>query len=42
MYDQEYRVIRRAKNEWEDNYLDVSEALSLWRMGYGYLPELGN
>ena len=28
VYEQEYRVIRRAKNEWEDNYLDVSDALS--------------
>ncbi len=27
-YEQEYRVIRRAKKEWDDNYLDVSEALS--------------
>ena len=27
-YEQEYRVIRRAKKVWNDNYLDVSEALS--------------
>lgn len=27
-YEQEFRVIRRTRNEWDDNYLDVSEALS--------------
>lgn len=27
-HEQEYRVIRRAKHEWDDEYLDVSEALS--------------
>lgn len=27
-YEQEYRVIRRAKHEWDDEYLDVSDALS--------------
>ena len=27
-YEQEYRIIRRTRNEWDDTYLDVSEALS--------------
>ncbi len=27
-YEQEYRVIRRAKHEWDDEYLDVSDSLS--------------
>lgn len=27
-YEQEYRVIRRTRNEWDDTYLDVSKALS--------------
>ena len=27
-YEQEYRVIRRAKHELDDEYLDVSDALS--------------
>jgi len=27
-HEQEYRVIRRARNEWDDEYLDVSESLS--------------
>lgn len=27
-YEQEYRVIRRARNEVDDEYLDVSDALS--------------
>ena len=27
-YEQEYRVIRRAKHEWDDEYLDVSDFLS--------------
>lgn len=27
-YEQEYRVIRRAKHEWDKEYLDVSNALS--------------
>jgi len=26
--EQEYRVVRRSKHEWDDNYLDVSGALS--------------
>ena len=27
-HEQEFRIIRRAKNKYEDNYLDVSDALS--------------
>ena len=27
-HEQEYRVSRRARNEWDDEYLDVSESLS--------------
>ena len=27
-HEQEYRVIRRARNEWDDEYLDVYESLS--------------
>lgn len=27
-HEQEYRIIRRARNEWDDEYLDISNALS--------------